>query len=129
MTDRTPLCERIDLAAADGRRRLDALRGMLVSQGDVISPAGRQKTIDVFGEPLAPRQVVERICADVRRDGLAALLDYSRRIDGAATTPESLLVPAAELAAAHRDAEPEFLAAVRRIRDRVERFQRALLAR
>ncbi|MFM7205756.1 MAG: histidinol dehydrogenase [Planctomycetaceae bacterium] len=129
MTDRPPLCERIDLAAADGRRRLDALRGMLVSQGDVISPAGRQKTIDVFGEPLAPRQVVERICADVRRDGLAALLDYSRRIDGAATTPESLLVPAAELAAAHRDADPEFLAAVRRIRDRVERFQRALLAR
>jgi histidinol dehydrogenase len=129
MTDRPPLCERIDLAAADGRARLDALRGMLVSQGDVISPAGRQKTIDVFGEPLAPRQVVERICDDVRRTGLEALLDYSRRIDGAAITAESLVVPPAVLAAAHRSVEPAFLAAIRRIRDRVERFQRAVLAR
>ena len=123
------LCERIDLAAADGRGRLAALRGKLVSQGDVISPAGRQKTIDVFGEPLAPRQVVERICTDVRRDGLAALLDYSRRIDGASVTAESLVVPPDVLAAAHRAADPAFLAAVRRIRDRVERFQRAVLSR
>jgi histidinol dehydrogenase len=124
-----PLCERIDLAAPDGRGRLAALRGKLVSQGDVISPAGRQKTIDVFGEPLSPRQVVERICTDVRRDGLAALLDYSRRIDGASVTAESLVVPPAALAAAHRAADPAFLAAVRRIRDRVERFQRAVLSR
>lgn len=129
MTDPSPLCTRIDLTAADGRSRLDALRGTLVSQGDVISPAGRQKTIDVFGEPLAPRQVVERICDDVRRSGLGALLDYSRRIDGAAVTAESLIVPPAALAEAHRSAEPEFLAAIRRIRDRVERFQRAVLAR
>lgn len=129
MTERPPLCERIDLAAADGRGRLAELCGTLASQGDVISPAGRQKTIDVFGEPLAPRQVVERICGDVRRDGLSALLDYSRRIDGATITPDSLVVPPAALAAAHRDADPAFLAAIRRIRDRVERFQRAVLAR
>ncbi|MFM7205399.1 MAG: histidinol dehydrogenase [Planctomycetaceae bacterium] len=129
MTDRPPLCERIDLAAADGRGRLDALRATLASQGDVISPAGRQKTIDVFGEPLSPRQVVERICGDVRRNGLAALLDYSRRIDSAAVTAESLVVPPAALAAAHRDVGSTFLGAIRRIRDRVERFQRAVLAR
>ncbi|MEI6506359.1 MAG: hypothetical protein WCO90_10850 [Planctomycetota bacterium] len=59
-----PLCERIDLAAADGRQRLDALRGKLVSQGDVVSPASRQRMIDVFGEPLSPRQVIARICED-----------------------------------------------------------------
>jgi histidinol dehydrogenase len=129
MPPAVPLCERIDLAASDGRARLAALRGKLVSQGDVISPAGRQKTIDVFGEPLSPRQVVERICTDVRRDGLEALLDYSRRIDGASVTAESLVVPPDALAAAHRAADPAFLAAVRRIRDRVERFQRAVLSR
>lgn len=129
MPPAVPLCERIDLAAADGRGRLAALRGKLVSQGDVISPAGRQKTIDVFGEPLSPRQVVERICSDVRRDGLEALLDYSRRIDGASVAAESLVVPPDTLAAAHRAADPAFLTAVRRIRDRVERFQRAVLSR
>jgi histidinol dehydrogenase len=129
MTSAPPLCERIDLAAADGRARLEALRGKLVSQGDVVSPAGRQRTIDVFGEPLAPRQVVERICGDVRSQGLAALLDYTRRIDGADVTPETLLVPPATLAAAHAEVERGFLDAVRRIAERVERFQRALLSR
>jgi histidinol dehydrogenase len=129
MTDARSLCERIDLSAADGRARLDALRGKLVSQGDVISPAGRQKTIDVFGEPLAPRQVVERICTDVRTRGLEALIDYSRRIDGADLTASSLVVAPAALAAAHAAVDPGFLEAVRRIRSRVERFQRAVLAR
>ncbi|MFM9057892.1 MAG: histidinol dehydrogenase [Planctomycetaceae bacterium] len=124
-----PPCARIDLTAADGRARLDALRGTLTSQGDVVSPAGRQRTIDVFGTPLAPREVVERICGDVRSQGLDALLDYTRRIDRADVTADTLLVGRDALAAAHRAVEPGFLAAVRRIRDRVERFQRALLSR
>jgi histidinol dehydrogenase len=122
-------CERIDLAATDGRARLAALRGKLVSQGDVVSPAGRQKTIDVFGEPLAPRQVVERICADVRTRGLDALLDYTRRIDGATVTAETLRVPREALVAAHAAVDRGFLAAVRRIKQRVETFQRAVLTR
>jgi histidinol dehydrogenase len=122
-------CERIDLNSADGRQRLDALRTTLASQGEMVSPAGRQRTIDVFGEPLTPRQVVERICGDVKAKGLAALLDYTRRIDNAAVTPESLFVDPAALAAAHAAAEPGFLAAVRRIKANVERFQEALLAR
>ena len=125
----TPLCARIDLATADGQERLEALRRLLVSQGDVVSPAGRQRTIDVFGAPLAPRQVVEKICGDVRDRGLDALLDYTRRIDGAAVSADTLLVAPAALDAAHRAVEPEFLAAVRRIRGRVERFQRAVLVR
>lgn len=129
MSGPTPLCERIDLAAADGRARLDALRGKLVSQGDVVSPAGRQRTIEVFGEALAPRQVVERICGDVRTQGRTALLDYTRRIDGVDVAADGLIVSAERLAAAHRDVGADFLAAVRRIAARVERFQTALLAR
>lgn len=129
MMNAPPLCERIDLAAADGRRRLDTLRGLLASQGDLISPAGRQRTIDVFGAPLTPREVVERICRDVRQQGLSALLDYTRRIDGAAVDADTLIVSAERLAAAHREVPEEFLAAVRRIRGRIERFQRALLSR
>ena len=121
-------CERIDLNSADGRQRLDALRAKLSSQGELVSPAGRQRTIDVFGEPLTPRQVVERICGEVKSEGLAALLDYTRRIDGATVSRESLFVDAAALAAAHAAAEPGFLAAVRRIKANVERFQKALLA-
>ena len=124
-----PLCERIDLHAPDGQARLAALRSKLVSQGEMVSPAGRQRTIDVFGEPLTPRQVVERICVDVRTRGLDALLEYTQRIDGVTVSRESLLVPAAALASAHQAVEPGFLSAVRRIRARIERFQQAILAR
>ena len=123
------LCPRIDLASADGRERLEALRRTLVSQGEMVSPAGRQRTIDVFGAPLTPRQVVEKICSDVRERGLDALLDYTRRIDRADVSRDTLHVPAAALAAAHAAVEPGFLAAVQRIRDRVMRFQQAILAR
>jgi histidinol dehydrogenase len=123
------LCARIDLAAADGRERLDALRGTLMSQGEVVSPAGRQRTIDVFGEPLTPRQVVQRICGDVRSRGLDALLDYTRRIDGVVVSGDDLFVTAAALDAAHAAVGAEFLEAVRRIRRRVERFQQAVLTR
>jgi histidinol dehydrogenase len=125
----SPLCQWIDLATSDGRARLEALRQTLVSQGEMVSPAGRQRTIDVFGKPLTPRQVVERICRDVREQGIDAVLDYTRRIDGASLTRESLFVKADALAEAHREIEPGFLAAVRRIKDRVERFQKAILAR
>jgi histidinol dehydrogenase len=121
-------CPRIDLAEADGADRLAALRSTLVSQGDMVSPAGRQRTIDVFGEPLSPRQVVERICRDVREGGAAALLDYTRRIDGVDLPAERLFVTTDELRLAHGRVEPAFLAAVRRVRTRVERFQRALVS-
>ena len=49
---------------------------------DVVSEAGRQKTIEVFGEPLTPMQVVERICRDVRTRGLEAVLEYTAKLDG-----------------------------------------------
>ena len=94
----------------------------------MVSPAGRQRTIDVFGAPLTPRQVVERICGDVRAMGIDAVLDYTRRIDGASLTRSDLFVSPESLARAHADADPSFLAAIRRIKDRIERFQRAILA-
>ncbi len=124
-----PVIRRIDLRSPTGREALESLRRTLISQGELVSPAGRQRTIDVFGEPLTPRQVVERICEDVRRDGLAAVLDYTRKIDRAEVTADTICVPPAALAAAHAEVEPEFLAAVRRVRQRVERFQRAILAK
>jgi histidinol dehydrogenase len=118
---------RIDSRREDVRRPLDALREKLSPRGNVVSEAGRKKTLEVFGEPLTPQQVVERICADVRQQGLAAVLDYSVRIDGAELTAETIRVPAEELEQAHRAAEPEFLETIRRVRQNVLDFQTAIL--
>lgn len=119
--------ERIDTRRDDVTARLAALRERLSPRGNVVSEAGRRRTIEVFGEPLSPQQVVERICGDVRDRGLAAVLAYSARIDKASLSRETIRVPGADLAAAHAAAAPEFLAAIRRIRDNILRFQRALL--
>ena len=120
---------RIDTRRDDATAALAELRERLSPRGNVVSEAGRRRTIEVFGEPLTPAQVVERICGDVRLRGLAAVLEYSRRIDRADLTEETIRVPAAELAAAHAAAEPQFLAAIRRIRGHVLEFQQAILPR
>lgn len=117
----------IDTRRDDSLAALDALRERLSPRGDIVSEAGRRKTIEVFGEALAPRQVVERICGDVRTRGLAALLDYTKKLDGFEHTRDSIRVSADELAAAHRAVEPEFLESVRRIRRNILDFQTAIL--
>ncbi len=118
---------RIDSRRADAKASLAALRAALSPRGDIVSPQGRQRTIEVFGQPLSPLEVAQRICGDVRTGGLAAVLDYSARIDGARLTAETLRVSAAELETAHRAADAEFLASIRRIRQNILEFQRALV--
>jgi histidinol dehydrogenase len=123
---------RIDARRPDARAALDALRQKLAPDGDVVSDAGRRKTVEVFGEPLSPSQVVERICRDVRERGINAVLGYTAKLDGgtpdgAPITAANLRVPTEELGAAHAKADPEFLVTVRRVRDNLLRFQRAIL--
>jgi histidinol dehydrogenase len=118
---------RIDSRREDVQAAMAELRRRLSPRGDIVSQAGRQRTIEVFGEPLSPAQVVARICQEVDQKGLPAVLDYSARIDKAQLTPETIRVPEEELARAHAQAEPEFLAAIRRIRDNIRAFQEAIL--
>ena len=113
-------------AAAVAEQALAELRQRLSPAGNIVSEAGKQRTIKVFGEPLSPVQVVERICQDVRSRGLAAALDYTQKLDGVALTPQTLRVSADELAAAHAQADPALLATVRRVKERVAKFQTAI---
>ncbi len=118
---------RIDTSQPDATAQLAALRQKLSPTGDVVSEAGRRKTIEVFGEPLSPQQTVERICGEVQSRGLPAVLEYTTKLDGADITADTLRVTPEELAAAHAAAEPEFLETIRRIRANVLRFQQAIL--
>ncbi len=118
---------RIDTRKDDVHEALDALRERLSPRGEVVSEAGRRLTVEVFGEPLRPSQVVERICRDVRDRGVNALLELSRKLDRADLTAETIRVSADELAEAHAAADRGFLDTVRRIRNNILRFQRSLL--
>lgn len=119
----------IDCARDDAARALAALREKLSPRGDVVSEAGKQRTIALFGSPLSPQQVVERILADVRRDGLPAVLRYTAQLDRKELTAETIRVPAQELARAHAAADAAYLATLRRVVANITRFQTALLNR
>jgi histidinol dehydrogenase len=119
----------IDSRSHDVQAALDDLRQRLSPQGNVVSEAGRKKTVDVFGEPLSPTQVVERICQDVQREGAKAVLRYCLQLDAAELSVDTLRVPAEELEQAHRQADSRFLDTIRRIRTNILQFQRAILQR
>lgn len=120
--------QRVD--ARDGSAQvLDRLRDKLSPRGDVVSPRGKALTQKVFGEPLSPVQVVQRICDEVQGEGTAAVLRYTQALDQADLTAEGLRVPAEELSRAHAEADPELLATIRRIRERLVTFQDAILHR
>jgi histidinol dehydrogenase len=117
----------IDCRQDDAEQSLAELREKLSPRGNVVSEAGRRRTVELFGEPLSPQQVVERICGDVQRDGLAAVLEYTQKLDRKELTPETMRVSADELNQAHAAADADYLTVVRQIRDNVAEFQQAML--
>lgn len=118
--------QRVD-ARMGANEVLQQLRRKLSPQGDVVSPRGRALTEEVFGQPLTPVEVVQRICDDVRSDGTPALLSYTESLDKADLSVEELRVPAEDLSEAHSKAEPGLLESIRRIRDNIVEFQSAIL--
>lgn len=117
----------IDCSQGGAQQLFQDLRDKLSPRGDVVSEAGRQRTIELFGEALSPREVVQRICEDVRTKGRDALLEYTSRLDRRDLTAESIRVQPEEFKAARNAVAPDFLETVRRIRDNVREFQSAVL--
>lgn len=118
---------RIHHADTKAAAQLAELQRGLSLQADVVSPRGRLLTEQVFGQALTPTQVVERICTDVRRRGLDAVLHYTAQLDKQQLTSDTIRVSRAELKAAHAAAEPRFLEAVRRVRQNILTFQSGVL--
>lgn len=119
--------QRIDASQSSGLNAIAQLRSRLSPEGDVVSPRGRELTIKVFGEPLSPSKVVERICRDIREQGTTSLLHYCQALDGKSMSPQDLRVPAQLLEDAHKAASSEYLNAIRRIRENIQTFQSQIL--
>ncbi len=120
---------RIDCASSDALAAIVELRRELSPRGNVVTPEGRARTIAAFGEPLTPVQVVERICSDVAAQGLAAVLDYTRRLDEVALEPGTVRVSRAELESAHESADAGYLQTLENVRANILAYQRAILNR
>jgi histidinol dehydrogenase len=85
-----------------------------------VPPAVAEGIRRVFGEPLTPAQAVDRILADVRERGDAALRDLMRRIDGVEL--DELAVSDDELEAAWAVTDEELRSALRLAAERIRRF-------
>jgi histidinol dehydrogenase len=103
------------------------LAALFSSDSEIISPRQRKLTQAVFGVALTPVQVVERVCGDVQKSGLPAVLRYTELFDRVRLTPTTIRVPAEELKEAHVQADPELLDTVRRVRMNIISFQSGLL--
>ncbi|MDQ3693488.1 MAG: histidinol dehydrogenase [Chloroflexota bacterium] len=86
---------------AEARRLLTRRRGF---EESTLSPRMRDGIRRVFGADLSAEEVVDRILRDVRAEGDAAIVRYTKAFDGAA--PASLEVPRADWQAALQTLEP-----------------------
>src|SRR5947207_1369422 len=117
---------RIDCSDNKSNKLLADLKKQLSHQGEILSPKSRELTRKVFGESLPPVKAVERICTEVQKEGLAAVLHYTEQFDKVKLRPDELRVSAAELQSAHAAADPDFLDTIRNIRQNVLSFQMGL---
>lgn len=118
---------RIECGHPHAIEQLSLLRAQLSLQAEVVSPRGRELTEKVFGESLPPVRVVERICADVRTQGLPAVLHYTEQFDKVRLSSDRIRVSRTDLVQAHAEAESSFLEVIRRVRQNIMSFQLGLL--
>lgn len=87
-----------------------------------LNPRIREANKKLFGEDLTAAQIVERIVGDVRREGDAAVIRYTRLIDKTELTPQELLVTEEEYEAAYREADAGVVASLKRAAENVRRY-------
>ena len=120
---------RIDLSAPNAAAQLTKLRDQFRYDSEVVSAAAKKRTQAVFGEALPPARAVERICNDVRDQGLSAVLRYTELFDHVKLKPDMVRVKPAELAEAHAAVGADFLEVARQVHYNVMQFQSGLLHR
>jgi len=110
-------------------RGLEAARAWLGQrpplEEDLPAPV-RRRIAEAFGQELTVAQVVERVLADVRREGDRALARYNALLDG---VPEGvpLAVAPGEIEAAYAQVEPDLVEALRLLQERIESYHRRQL--
>ncbi len=105
------------LTSAAGREKILAGRSL---QDRQAPPALAERLHKMFGAPVTPDQAVERIIADIRARGDAAVLDWTRRLDGA--TRHGIPVSDEEISAAYAETPAAVREALTLAADRIRAF-------
>ncbi len=78
-----------------------------------LPPKIRESNKKLFGEDLTASELVRKIVNDVRKFGDSAVIDYSKKFDGAEITAENFLVTAEEIDAAENQADSKIVDALK----------------
>ncbi len=87
-----------------------------------LNPRIREGNKKLFGEDLTAAEIVDRIVGEVRLNGDAAVIKYTKLIDRTEFTAEEFLVTEAEYEAAYAEADPEVVASLKKAADNVRQY-------
>ena len=87
-----------------------------------LSPKVREANKKMFGKDLTAAELVRQIVGDVRHEGDAAVLRYTKLIDRVDFAPKDFLVSEAEYAAAEKEADPAVVASLRKAAANVRKY-------
>jgi histidinol dehydrogenase len=107
-------------AQADYEGSISALRNLL--RAGELTASGSETGVKV-------EDAVRDILEQVARGGDVAAAQLTSELDRAQVTPASIKVPTHELERAHREADPEFMALIRRAAANVQAYQEHILWR
>ncbi|MBO6211090.1 MAG: histidinol dehydrogenase, partial [Schwartzia sp.] len=87
-----------------------------------LSPAIREGNKKLFGADLTAAEVVAKIVGDVRREGDAAVMRYTKLIDRTELTPDNFVVSQAEFKEAETLVDGKVMESLRRSIANVRRY-------
>ena len=87
-----------------------------------LNPRIREANKKLFGADLSAAEIVDMIVSDVRHEGDAAVIKYTKLIDRTEFTPDEFVVSDAEYEAAYKEADPEVVASLRKAAENVRRY-------
>ncbi|MDD6218809.1 MAG: histidinol dehydrogenase [Selenomonadaceae bacterium] len=87
-----------------------------------LNPRIREANRKLFGADLSAAEIVDRIVNDVRAEGDAAVIRYTKLIDRTEFKPDEFMVTEAEYEAAEKEADPEVVESLRRAADNVRTY-------
>lgn len=88
----------------------------------VLSPRVQEGVTQMFGAPLTAAQVVDKIVADVRKEGDAKLFYYTNLLDHSGVNKKNIKVSKAEFAQAQKLVKKETMEAIKRAIANVRKF-------
>lgn len=87
-----------------------------------LNPRIREANKKLFGRDMTAAEIVDMIVNEVRENGDAAVVKYTKLIDRTEFTPEEFLVTEAEYQAAYEAADPEIVESLKKAAENVRQY-------